>query len=507
MATYQATPVADIASIRDGLFAAYATGKTKDIAFRKEQLLQVAYMFQDNKQRFRDALAQDLARPPNETDFLEFVAIMEQSLKAYENVHKWAKPDSPAFSINTFPMRPRVYKEPKGVALIIGPFNYPLFCVFTPFIGAMAAGCAAAIKPSEMTPATAALVTELMPKYLDSRFYTVINGAVPETTALLDLQWDHIFFTGGGRVAKVVATAAAKYLTPTTLELGGKNPTIVDKDIDFDASARRILWGKTANAGQSCTAPDYIMVVGREAHDKLIAGFEKAYKTFYPNPDTQVDEMTHVVNAASFQRITGLLERTKGKIVLGGKTDASKNWISTTIVDGCSFDDALLESEVFGPVLSVVTVDSIEQAVAHVRKGDNPLGCYIFTRSQKNADYVRMNTTSGTFMVNETVIQAGIYGIPFGGIGPSGSGYSNGKYAFDTFTHLRGSLHLPGWMEKMMAFRYPPHTPKKLSQMKMLMRTIPYARPGSKPATPWGKLFASLAVVVGIVAAYRHKSK
>ncbi|KZV90687.1 aldehyde dehydrogenase [Exidia glandulosa HHB12029] len=484
MTAYQSTPLSSFSGIRSGLFNAYAQGKTRDITFRKQQLLQLAYMFQDNKDRLWEVLAADLGRNFNETEYLEYVAIANHAMRAYENVEKWAKPDSPAFSLNTFPMSPRTLKQPKGVVLIIGPFNYPIFCVAVPLIGAIAAGCAV---------------------YLDPSLYTVVNGGVPETTALLDLRWEHIFFTGGTRVGKIVAAAAAKHLTP----LGGKNPTIVDKDCDFDASARKILWGKLVNAGQTCTAPDYIMVVP-EAHDKLVAAFTKAHKQFFPDANSEAKEMTRIINAASFTRLSDMLERTSGKIVIGGKRDPSNNWLSTTIVDKCSFDDSLMKEELFGPLLPIVTVASIEEAVSHVAAGEHPIGCYIFSKNKKVIDYVYKNTISGSVVVNDTVLQAGIYGIAFGGIGSSGYGSNGGKYAFDTFTQLRGSLQFPFWLENIMSHRYPPYTVEKLEQIdKALLKSIPYPRPGSRQTTTWDKLAAAatLAAVCGILFDFLAKHK
>ncbi|EJD42590.1 NAD-dependent aldehyde dehydrogenase [Auricularia subglabra TFB-10046 SS5] len=500
-----ATPLEDIPQIRARLRAGFATGKTKDVAFRKEQLLQLAYMIQDNRDRFLDALASDLGRPRNESTFVEYSPTLETTLKAYQLVDKWAKPEGIPFSVNTFAMRPRILKEPKGTALIIGPFNYPVWCTIGPLVGAIAAGCAVVLKPSELSPATAALFTELFPKYLDPSLYAIVNGAVPETAALLDLQWDHIFFTGSERVGKIVAAAAAKHLTPTTLELGGKNPAIVDKDCDLDATARRILWGKTVNAGQSCTAPDYALVV-RDVHDRFVAALQKAHKEFFGGAPKQ-EQMSHVVNGPAFKRLKSLLEQTKGKVILGGQSDEQHNWIATTVVDGCLPGDSLLETELFGPILPIQTIDSVQQAVQSFQGNPHPLGLYIFSQNQKTIDYVFSKTISGTVLANESVIQPGIYGLPFGGIGSSGHGYSGSKFSFDEFTHTRASMRHPSWLEKMMAVRYPPHTPAKLSRMQaMLVPKIPYARPGTRQR-PWGKLVAGLAVVVGIVAAWRAKNR
>ncbi|KZV90694.1 NAD-dependent aldehyde dehydrogenase [Exidia glandulosa HHB12029] len=458
MTTYQATPVAEIPTIRARLYEAFATGKTKDVAFRKTQLLQLAYMFQDNKQQLHDALVADLGHHPNETEYIEYSAIANHALKAYENVDAWAKPESPAFSLNTFPMSPRTYKQPKGVVLIIGPYNYPMFCVVIPLIGAIAAGCAVVVKPSEMTPHAAAFLTDLLPKYLDPTLYTVVNGAVPETTELLNLSWDHIFFTGGARVGRIVASAAAKHLTPVTLELGGKSPAIVDNNCDFDATARRILWGKMLNAGQSCTAPDYVMVV-REGHDKLVAAFKKAHAQFFPSAETETEQTTRLINAAAFQRLTGLLDRTSGTVILGGERDSSRNWLATTIVDNCPFDDSLMTEELFGPVLPIVTVETIEDAVARISKGDRPLGCFVFSKNKKTIDYVFKNTTSGSVVANDSVIQAGGERTSLSSLSRVDTdGSSSGKYAFDTFTQLRGSLQFPLWLEGIMAHRYPPYT-------------------------------------------------
>uniref|UniRef100_A0A0W0G7Y2 Aldehyde dehydrogenase n=1 Tax=Moniliophthora roreri TaxID=221103 RepID=A0A0W0G7Y2_MONRR len=476
MSKLQYTPVDEIEKIHTELKAGFNLGKMKSIAYRKYQLLQLMYMMKDNSQRLEEALKEDLGRPSLESQFFEITSSIIEIKHTYSHIDQWAKPEKPAFSLNWAPMRPVIYKEPKGVVLIIAPFNYPVFLTIPILASAIAAGNATVIKPSESTPATSALLAELVHQYLDTSLVRVVNGGIPETTKLLELPWGHILYTGGGRVARIVSAAAAKTLTPVSLELGGKSPVFIDPACDLKTAARRILWGKAANAGQTCVAPDYALVT-EDFQDKVVAALKEAYDEFYPEGPKKEGEYSRLCTPQAFKRVNGLLQNTKGKVVIGGDVDEATKFIAPTVVKDVKPDD----SEIFGPILPIVTVKNLDEAISFVNSNDHPLSLYVFSQDKKFKEKVFRNTQSGSAIANETIIHPGAEGMPFGGIGPSGSGYHTGKYGFDMFTHHRSSLDSPSWVDMIMSFRYPPYTAKKFAAMsKTLAPKLP-ARPKGPP--------------------------
>ncbi|KAG8992632.1 hypothetical protein FRB94_011418 [Tulasnella sp. JGI-2019a] len=477
-ATFKATPLEDIPQIRDTLRAFFKTGRTLDIAYRKNQLLQLAYLFKENEQRWNEAFAADLCRPQIEVGVLEINGTIGECIDAWKNVDKWAKPEGVPFDLTFGVMKPTIFKQPKGVGLVIGPFNYPVLCSIGPLVGAIAAGCPCVVKMSELTPTISGLITELWPKYMDTQFTQIVNGGIPETTALLDLQWDHIVFTGSGTVGKIVALAAAKHLTPTTLELGGQSPVFMDTNMDLTVATRRLLWAKTINAGQSCTAPNHIFVpAGQEA--KLVEAFQKTYKEFYPDGAEKSDSLSRIVADTHFNRLKGLLDKTEGEIVCGGETDAKTRFIAPTIVKNVKVDDPLMKAEIFGPILPIIPIKDYQEALDHVNAGDHPLALYIYSDDPELKNRIINSTTSGAVDVNECLIHMGVPGLPFGGVGPSGSGAHTGKFSFDTFTHQRSSIHNPRWTDMLFGWRYPPvRYAAKMKQSAGLAPKIPAPRPG-----------------------------
>jgi len=458
---YTTTPVDDIPAVRGRLKNAFKTGRTKPIQFRKQQLLAVSYLIKDNIPLFQRALASDLGRSNMETFILEVGATLTEAVNAYHNVAKWSKHERAPFSLNWFAMKPTIRKEPKGVVLLISPFNYPMFLLLRPLVGAIAAGNACLLKPSELTPAFSALMAELVPKYLDPESYAVVNGGIPETTKVLELQWDHIMYTGGCRVASIVLTAAAKTLSPVTTELGGKSPAVIDPGCNLKLTAQRLMWGKVANAGQTCIAPDYVLVP-KGFVDQFVQACKEVLTDFYPEGAESSDSFSRIVSATHFKRIKGLLDRSEGQIMYGGSTNEETKFIEPTLVTGVKGNDSLMGEEIFGPVLPIVEVDDVEEAIEFINARDHPLALYVFSSNSAFKSKVIENTQSGTAVINDTMIQAAAEGLPFGGIGPSGSGYATGKYTFDAFTHLRATLENPGFMDYIMSFRYPPYTDKKL---------------------------------------------
>ncbi|KAG8679851.1 hypothetical protein FRC08_016697, partial [Ceratobasidium sp. 394] len=392
--------------------------------------------------------------------------------------------------------------EPKGVVLIISPFNYPVWLALTPLIGAIAAGCAAVIKPSELTPATSSLLASLVARYLDPDVVAVVNGAIPETTRLLELPWAHIMYTGNGNVGRIVATAAAKHLTPVTLELGGKSPVVIDPKSDLKLAARRILWGKATNAGQTCVAPDYVLIP-EEGQDAFVKELTAAYEQFYPNGAKASDSYSRIVSERHYDRVKRMVDETKGSVVLGGAGDADREqkFIAPTVVKDVQRDDILMQSEIFGPVLPIVPVKDVDAAIQYINEHDHPLALYVFTTDPQFKAKVFDNTLSGAAAANEVIIRVGVDGLPFGGVGPSGYGNHTSKYTFDIFTHLRSSIDSPGWVDVILGARFPPYTAAKEKRLASLgAMTIPFPRPGTAPKTPWARLTAILGLF-GFLAA------
>ncbi|PPQ70793.1 hypothetical protein CVT24_001074 [Panaeolus cyanescens] len=520
MTTLKYTPIEEIEGIRNELRAGFASEKMKPVAYRKYQLQKLMYMVKDNMNKFEETLKSDLGRPNLESRFMELIPSITEALVQYKNVDKWSKPTKPPFNFNFFAMKPLIRKEPKGTILIIAPFNYPVWLLLSPLAGALAAGNTVLLKPSESTPATSALLEEVVGKYLDKDVVRVVNGAVPETTKLLELQWDHTICTnnfgfllitaGGPKVAKIVATAAAKHLTPVTLELGGKSPVIVDSSCDLKTTAKRLLWGKTVNAGQTCVAPDYVLVP-RDFQDTLINALKEVYEEFYPDASLRAsapEAYSRIVTPQATNRIAGLLENTQGTVVIGGEVDKANKYIAPTIVKDVKPGDSLMSEEIFGPILPIVPVDNIEEAIKFVNERDHPLALYVFSQDNQVKTKVFDKTQSGAAIANEVVIHTGADGLPFGGVGPSGYGMHTGIYSFEMFTHLRSSLDSPSWVDAVIKFRYPPYTKAKTDATMRLMGSLP-ARPTGPPVAGqkwWGKWFI-VAFAVALAGGLTQKWK
>ncbi|KAF7371198.1 Aldehyde dehydrogenase [Mycena sanguinolenta] len=412
-------------------------------------------MVQENAPAFAEAVANDMSKPKLEMYSAEIAAIVQRSLISTEKLEEWTKPtviDVPDWQK---PWSPTIYKVAKGVVLIIAPWNYPMTLSLQPFIGAIAAGCCAVVKPSEIAPNYSALLAELAPKYLDSNAFRIVLGGVPETTKLLELQWDHICYTGNSRVARIIATAAAKYLTPTTLELGGKCPVILDPATDIAIAAKRTLWGKAQNCGQVCVAPDYVLVP-RVHQDAFIAAIKESCSQFFPDGSLASDSISRIVSPEHHSRLMDLLKRTKGEVVLGGKSQGLR--IEITVVKNVLADDSLMEEEIFGPILPIVPVDSIQDAINFVRERPHPLVLYAFTENPQVKTQILNGTLSGSLVFNDTYMQLAVNEIPLGGVGESGHGRQVLKYTFDEFSYERGSIDLPKETEPFLGMRYAPYT-------------------------------------------------
>ncbi|KZT24139.1 aldehyde dehydrogenase [Neolentinus lepideus HHB14362 ss-1] len=454
------TPLSEIPRIHARLTKSFADGLTLPLSYRRTQLLQLAHLIQDNADAINNALFADMGRPKLEVAIPETGPIVAGCVAAAENLENWASPEKPEVEAWRSAWDTTVYKVPKGAITIIGPWNFPYTITLLPLIGAIASGCTCAVKPSEYTQAASQLLADLWPRYMDVNAYAIVNGTELETTRLLELKWNHIFFTGSTRVGKIIATAAAKYPVSTTLELGSKSPVVVDADnTDLAIAAKRILWGKQVNAGQICVAPDYVLVP-RHQQDQLISAFRTAYKSLFPGENGGIDpqsQLGRILTPAHHARLTRMLESTRGSIVVGGKSEGTKR-LDVTVVKDVPLDDVLMEEEIFGPILPVVPFDNMNQVYDIIRERPVPMVIYVFTENDEVKNQFIQHTQSGQLVLNDTFGQLGVHEIPFGGLNDSGYGSYLGKYSFETFTHRRGYINVPIAAEPFMQLRYPPYS-------------------------------------------------
>ncbi|KAI0041481.1 aldehyde dehydrogenase [Auriscalpium vulgare] len=466
------TNIDDIPKIHARVVSKFKSGATRPLAWRRQQLIQLGKLLQENEERLAEALRIDLGKPRLEVTVADIGPVVFAISVALEKLDEWAAPekptDLPSWRSN---WDTTVYKSPKGAVLIITPWNYPYIITLGPLVGVIAAGNTAVLKPSEMIPTVATALSELIPKYLDPEAFVVVNGAVEETTRLLELRWDHIFYTGSNRVGRVIAAAAAKHVTPLTLELGGKCPVIIDPNTNIELAAKRILYGKQANAGQICISPDYVLVP-KDKQDELIAAFGRVAKTFWPDSPMKSPDLGSIITPGHRDRLTNLLQSTDGKIVLGGGVEGERR-MEITIVKDVSVDDILMRDEVYGPIMSLVPVEDIDEAIQIVNDRPSPLVIYVFTEDEAVKQKFLEATSSGTLCLNDTYQHLAVHEVPFGGTGESGYGAYLGKTSFDTFTHTRGFVNVPFANDPQMALRYPPYTQEALNVLSTFGMHIP----------------------------------
>jgi aldehyde dehydrogenase (NAD+) len=442
----------------------FDAGVTRPLEWRLAQLHQFAAMVHDNEDAMLEALRADLGKPEFEAWIGETSFVMAELKYTIKRLPKWIKPKRVKAPLPVLPAKARLVREPLGVVLIIAPWNYPLQLALGPMIGAIAGGNAVVLKPSEVAPASSALLARLIPKYFDPEAIAVVEGGVPETTKLLEQRFDHIFYTGNGTVGRIVMEAAAKHLTPVTLELGGKSPCIVDQDVDLDVAARRIVWGKFFNAGQTCVAPDYVLV--HESIEKpLLERISANIKSFYGDDPKESTSYARVVNERHHQRLTRLLG--SGEVVVGGDADVKQRYLAPTVLKNVSPDSPVMQDEIFGPILPVLSVPNVEAAIDFVNAHAKPLALYVFTRNKQHARDVLERTSSGGACVNDVVSHLVPPELPFGGVGPSGMGAYHGRATFDTFTHQKSVLDKGTSVDP--ALRYPPYNKDKFKWAKRLM--------------------------------------
>jgi aldehyde dehydrogenase (NAD+) len=419
----------------------FETGRTRDLDWRRAQLRALSQLLTDNEDAILAALARDLGKPRFEAWAGDIAASAGEADHLRKHLGGWAKDSGARLPLAFLPGRASVQHQPRGVVLVVAPWNYPVYLLATPLAAALAAGNAVVCKPSELAPATSALLTRLATDYLDPDAVAFVEGGVEETTALLEQRFDHILYTGNGAVGRIVAEAAAKHLTPTTLELGGKSPAIVDKDANLKQAASRIAFAKWSNAGQTCIAVDHVWV-HHDVHDELVERLATEIRERYGADPQQSADFGRIVNERHTARIQGLLDGGGyDEVAAGGTIDIEGRYVAPTIVTGVKPDAALMGEEIFGPVLPVLGFDDISEPIAHVNAGDHPLALYVFSR--RNSDRVLAETTSGGACVNDTMMQVFPPSLPFGGVGESGYGAYHGKWGFETFSHRRAVYRRP----------------------------------------------------------------
>ena len=461
------TSVDHIPETVEELRAGFRTGVLSDVESRRTHLRRLRDLFVEQEDRLIDALVADVGKPRIEAYTTEIAFTINEIDHTLKHLNAWTKPEKVKVPITFKPGKARLQPEPLGTVCIIAPWNYPVQLLFAPLVPALAAGNTAVLKPSEVTPSVAALVEELVPRYFDSSTVAVVNGAVEVTTALLEERFDHIFYTGNGQVGRVVMRAAAEHLTPVTLELGGKSPAIVAADANIDVAAKRIAWAKFLNAGQTCVAPDYVLVE-EAAKDQLLAALAEAVTTFYGDDPQQSEDYARIVNERHHDRLMKLLsDGGFDATVFGGTGDRGSRYLAPTVLAGVKPDAAVMADEIFGPILPVLTVGDVGEAIRFVNDREKPLALYAFSNDDDTLEHVVANTSAGGVTLNHAVLHLAVPDLPFGGVGESGTGSYHGKSGFDTFSHFKAVLGKPTRPDP--ALMYPPYTATKQKIIRKFM--------------------------------------
>jgi aldehyde dehydrogenase (NAD+) len=445
----------DVAKTVARLRQTFATGKTRGLDWRKEQLRALERLLVENETKIADALEKDLGRSPFEAWLADVASTSGEAAYAAKNVGKWAKRRHRLLEMSQLPGRGWVEYEPYGTVLVIGTWNFPFGLTLGPAVGAIAAGNTVVLKPSEVAPASSALMAKLVPRYLDNDAIAVIEGDGGVSQELIAQGFDHLLFTGGTEIGRKIYESAASHLTPVTLELGGKSPVIVSADADIKVAAKRIAWTKLINSGQICIAPDYVLAEA-PIRDELIDEIKKAVAGFEAENATGGKR---IVNERHFNRLTAALAATKGEVVIGGGSDASSLNIQPTVVVDPAIDEPLMTDEIFGPILPVVTVRNLDEAIEFVNARPKPLAAYLFTKTKAVRERVIKEVPAGGMLINHLLFHFTTHKLPFGGVGPSGLGAYHGKFGFEEFSHRKSVLTKPTRPDVSAMF-YPPYTEK-----------------------------------------------
>ena len=454
----------DIETLVKNCSAFFETNITKDYNFRLKQLKKLETILCKNEKEILNALYSDLHKTNFEGYFSELGIVKEELKFTLRHLKKWMKPVRVPTPLAHFKSTSRILYEPFGTVLIMSPWNYPVNLTLAPLVGAIAAGNCAAVKPSNYSPATSAVLDKLISDNFPAEYISVITGGREENTSLLEQRFDYIFFTGGTTVGKLVMQAAAKYVTPVTLELGGKSPCIVEESANLKIAARRIVFGKYLNAGQTCVAPDYLLLQN-SVKDKFVEELRSAVKEAFPTETYRDMHLPHIVNEKHFERLMNLM---KGeKIILGGTGDSRRRFIEPTILDGITFDSKIMQEEIFGPILPVLTFDSIDYTVKEIKKRERPLALYLFTKNKNIEKKVLSEISFGGGCINDTIVHLATNHLPFGGVGFSGMGKYHGMESFKVFSNAKSILKKAYFPD--ISVRYHPYSESKLKLIRSLM--------------------------------------
>ena len=438
-----------IGEIRAKQESYFRSGATLDVRTRKANLVAFEKAVLKWEKPLCEALWKDLHKSYEESYIAEVSILLGEIRTHIRNIGKWTRPQRRPTPMKLFPSRSKIISEPLGTALIISPWNYPVQLLLTPLVGVISSGCTAVLKPSPYVPEVSDVIEKMIRDTFPEEYVAVVQGDRNVNTALLEQRWDMIFFTGSPSFGRAVMAAAAKNLTPVVLELGGKSPCIIDKDADIEVAAKRVAWGKSLNAGQTCIAPDYLML-HKNIKDKFLSELEKAFGELLGDDPQKSEHFVRIVNDAAFDRLKGYLA--DGEVVFGGKTDKSERYFSPTVLDHVSPDSPVMQEEIFGPIFPVQTFSSLDEVIRFVSMREKPLALYYFG---SQGDKVLKHTTSGGSCINDVIMHIANENVPFGGVGMSGMGSYHHKRTFDVFTHYRSVISTPTWID--LPFRYMPY--------------------------------------------------
>ena len=443
------TNIGRIGEIRAKQDSYFRSGATLDVRTRKANLVAFEKAVLKWEKPLCEALWKDLHKSYEESYIAEVSILLGEIRTHIRNIGKWTRPQRRPTPMKLFPSRSKIISEPLGTALIISPWNYPVQLLLTPLVGVISSGCTAVLKPSPYVPEVSDVIEKMIRDTFPEEYVAVVQGDRNVNTALLEQRWDMIFFTGSPSFGRAVMAAAAKNLTPVVLELGGKSPCIIDKDADIEVAAKRVAWGKSLNAGQTCIAPDYLML-HKNIKDKFLSELEKAFRELLGDDPQKSEHFVRIVNDAAFERLKGYLA--DGEVVFGGKTDKDERYFSPTVLDHVSPDSPVMQEEIFGPIFPVQTFSSLDEVIRFVSMREKPLALYYFG---SQGDKVLKHTTSGGSCINDVIMHIANENVPFGGVGMSGMGSYHHKRTFDVFTHYRSVISTPTWID--LPFRYMPY--------------------------------------------------
>lgn len=437
--------------------AFFNTHKTKNLKFRKQQLKLLSKNIKNHENELLDALYKDLGKSKVEAYATEIGMLLKSIKLMRKELKNWSKTKQTDTPLYLFPTKSYIKKEPYGTVLIIGPFNYPVQLVFEPLIGAIAAGNTAIVKPSELTPHVAIVIKDIIEDTFDEAYVSVVEGGIEETQTLLSLPFDYMFFTGSEKVGKIVYEAAARKLIPVTLELGGKSPVIVDDTANIKVASERISFGKFTNAGQTCVAPDYILVQ-RKVKNDLIKALKKTIIEFYGENIEKSPDFGRIVNQKHFNRLNDLIQIHKDNVVFGGNSSKEDLYIEPTLLDNITNDNKIMKEEIFGPILPIITYDNFDEVLEIIQSKSKPLSLYLFSEDENMTHRVVEELSFGGGAINDTLMHLANPNLPFGGVGSSGIGQYHGKYSFDTFSHMKSYTFKSTRLESSLFF--PPYKGK-----------------------------------------------